>query len=266
MHRVRNYEPVYPLVFDQDTLSDQIKALFFKSLRSRVEEEHDIARYSEIVDRFYQSRFKEVYDARAVQISAEVFLQWERFGNEGLPQIDQRIEDAFEGLLDFFIIQYCPDLTGMVLPEAILHYERAQVAQVDLRTMFHHFLDFEREAEVVYTDFFTMPQQLLSNACKSFLSAPAQETVYFICDLSVKGNCKEGFAMTDQALYWRAPFGRPRTVRYTAMQQVQKGKDWLLINGHFFTVNPSLNLKMYKLLKKLRRWYCVASASVGAAS
>ena len=247
------YTPVYPLLFDPDTLTNQIKALFFKSLRDRVGEEHDPARYPEIVDRFYDSRFREVYEVRARQIAEEIWRQWERFGEEGLPGVDNRIAENFDGLLDFFIVQYCPDLTGMVLPSEILQYERIAPERLDLGAMVLDYLALDRETEVFYFDFYKMPANALENACKNFLFAGRDERVFFIGDWSLKGTCKEGFAMTNQAIYWRAPLGRARKIRYLELQSVQKGKDWLLINGQFFTAPPPLNLKIYKLLKKIGR-------------
>jgi hypothetical protein len=250
----RRYEPVFVLDFDPETLTEQVKALFFRSLRHRVEEEHDVTKYSDYVERFYQSRFREIYELRAEQIAEDALIQWERFGSEGLPEIDRRIEKAFEGLLDFFTIQYCPDLNGVLLPSAMLKYEKAQSGKTDLWMMIRDFLDFDHEQEVFYFDFITMRSDLLANACKNFLFAERREKVFFICDLSLKGTCKEGFAMTDRAIYWRAPFDRARKVSYEELKSVKKEKDWLMINGSFFTANPSLNLKLFKLLKKLRGW------------
>jgi hypothetical protein len=253
-HDDNRYIPVYPLEFDPVTLTEQVKTLFFKSLRHRVEEEHDPKKYPDYVERFYQSRFREIYGLRAEQISEDVLLQWERFGSEALAEIDKRLGTAFEGLLDFFIIQYCPDLNGMLLPSAILKYEKAIPGKTDLWQMMQDFLDFEHEQEVFYFDFITMKPELLGNACKSFLFAERSERVFFICDLSLKSNCKEGFAMTNKGLYWRAPFDRPRRVWYHEIGTVKKEKEWLTLNGHFFTANPTLNLKLCKLMKKLRGW------------
>ncbi len=254
------YLPVFPLDFDPDSLQEQVKNLFFKNLRRRVEEEHDINMYSEFVERFYDSRFREIYTVRSGQIAEEVMLQWERFGREALPEIDRRIGDAFEGLLDFFIIQYCPDLTGFVLPETILKHDRILPGRTDLHVLIRDFLDFNREQEVFYFDFITMPQEFLGNACKSFLHAERKEKVLFICDLSLKGNCKDGFAMTDRGIYWRAPFNKAHRVLYQELKEIKKEKDWLTINGHFFTANPTLNLKLCKLLKKLRGWQAPLAA------
>lgn len=255
------YEPVYPLDFEPDTITDQVRALFFRSLRQRVEEEHNVARYSDYVERFYQSKFREIYAVRAEQIAEDALIQWERFGQEALPDIDRRISTAFEGLLDYFVIQFCPDLNGVMLSSAILKYEKVQPGKTDLSAMIRDFLDFDREDELFHFNFISMPKALLENACKHFLFAERREKVWFICDLSLKENCKEGFAMTDKGIYWRAPFDKPRSVMYYELREIKKEKDWLTINGHFFNANPSLNLKLCKLLKKLRGWRTAATVS-----
>ncbi|MFN0014369.1 MAG: hypothetical protein ACKVU2_07450 [Saprospiraceae bacterium] len=248
------YEPRYQLDFNQQTVTEQVKALFFRSLRERVEEEHDPQRFGFYVERFYESRFREIYAVRSEQIAEDVMLRWERFGTEALPDIDRHLERAFEGLLDYFTIQYCPDLNGVLLPSAILKHEHAEPGKTDLWHMIRDFLDFDMEEEVVYFDFLAMPEATLANACKHFLTAERRETVFFICDLSFKSNGKEGFAMTDKAIYWRAPFDKARRVLFREIHTVERTKEWLTVNGHFFTANPSLNLKLYKLLKKLRGW------------
>lgn len=254
LHTESGYQPRYPLDFNPAVITEQVKALFFKRLRTRVEEEHDLAYYSDYVERFYQSKFKDIYPLRSQQIAEDVMLQWNRFGREALRDIDRRLDDAFEGLLDYFVIQFCPDLNPIILPDAILKYERASPDRTDIGVMIADFLDFGREEEVFYLDFIAMPKDYLMNACKSYLFAEPKEKVYFLCDLSLKGNCKEGFAMTDRALYWRAPFDKSRRVAYSEISELKNGREWLLINGHFFTANRSLNLKLYKLLKKLHGW------------
>lgn len=116
-------------------------------------------------------------NSRAEQIGEDVLIQWERFGTEGLPEIDQRIGRSFEGLLDFFTIQYCPDLNGVMLPPAILKYEKAQPGKTDLWLMIQDFLDFDREQEVFHFEFIAMRADLLANACKNFLFAERKEKI-----------------------------------------------------------------------------------------
>lgn len=252
--KARPYAPRYIIDFQQTDLTEQVRAQFFASLRQRVEEEHDIVRYGDYVERFYQSAFKEVYQVRSVQISRDIATHYQRFGDNGLEEIDQKIYRSFEGLLDYFIIQFCPDLHGFVLPEAILRHEQARPGKTDLKAMIADYLDFDKEEETVYTNFVTMPADYLVNACKSFLFAQRREKVYFILDLSIKGNCKEGFAMTDKGLYWKMPFEKAKSVQYPDIDTVVKEKDWILVNQQFFTANARLNLKLCKLLKKLKGW------------
>ncbi len=248
-----SYTPRYALDFVPERIGTQLKALFFRLLLERVREEHNIQKHSQYVQRFYDSRFATIFEARTAQLAQEVLTRWERFGQAGLPAIDQFLEDAFEGLLDYFIIEFCPDLNEVWLPSAILRYECPLAKEVNIGRMVFDFLDLERELEVCYTNFATMPEELMANACKRFLFAGKSEQVFVICDLSLRGNCREGFALTDRALYWRAPLGRAHGVAYEDLHEVRFEREWLLINGHFFTANPSLNLKLYKLLKKLRR-------------
>ncbi len=251
-HREKIYEPQFPLDFDPETLCDQVKALFFRGLRQRVIEEQDAAKYSDYVEKFYHSDFSKIYTVRADQIAEDVLILWERRGAAALPEIDRRMDAAFEGLMDYFFVKYCSDLNKIKLPEGILKYEKPPADSNGVWKMMQDFLDFENEKEAFDFDFIEMEKERLENACRNFLTAERQERVYFICDLSLKGSCKDGFAMTDRGIYWRAPFDKPRKVPFRELSEIKKEKDWLTINGHFFTTNPSLNLKMYKLLKKLK--------------
>lgn len=250
-----HYSPRFAINFNTSGgVTDQVKALFFSQLRKRVEEEHDPRKYADYVERFYQSGFREIYELRARQIAEDISQYWLQFGSEGLAEIDKRLDSAFEGLLDYLIIQFCTDLNGVMLPAAILNYEKINQEKTDIWKMIRDFMDFEFEDEIFYFDFIGMRSDLLANACKSFLCADAKERVYFICDLSLRGSCKEGFAMTSKAIYWKSVLDKPRKVAYSELKDVRVEKEWITINGHFFNANRSLNLKMCKLLKKLKGW------------
>ena len=248
------YQPRYRLDLAAGDLTEQIKALFFAQLRARVAEEHDLQYYSDFVEPFYTSSFRSIYEIRSEQIAKDLRTHFRRFGQEGLPEIDLKLEASFEGLMDYFIIQFCPDLHGFSLPASILKHEQSEPGKTSLTNLVFDYLDLEREPQEVYTNFLTMPSDYLANACQRFLFANRKEKVLFILDLSVKGNCKEGIAMTDQAIYWKMPFQRARKVEYTALQHFRKEQDWVLINDYFFAANPGFNLKLFKLLKKLKGW------------
>mgnify|MGYP002381925268 CR=1 FL=1 len=236
----------------EDHLKEQLRAWFYKDLHRRVNEEGVPIRHSEYVERTYSTRFREVLEYRLEQISRGVLMQWEEGGDAVLPKIDGRLNRAFEGLLDYYFIHFCHDLGEIKLPEALLKYENARPGKVDACSMVMDYLDFGHEIETVYTDFITMNVQKLQNACGSFLHADRREKIFFICDLSLSGNCKEGFAISDRGLYWKAQFSSAHQVQFGGIKELKFNREYLTINGHFFNANPGLNLKLYKLLKKLK--------------
>ena len=62
--------------------------------------------------------------------------------------------------------------------------------------------------------------------------------------------------MSNEGLYWKAHLHPAGQVLYKDLQEVVRDNgDWITINGHYFNVNPSLNFKLFKLLKKLQTWF-----------
>jgi len=229
-------------------LAPQIIDLFFKAFQKRIEEEHRAEQHKEYVELLYKVGFRESVQLRADQMGRAI--EQEEL-DAGMRQ--QLLEDSFEGLMDYFIIHYAKKLNNIELPERILKYEGLSLEQIDLFQLIMDYLHFEVEEETLYTDFFQMPPKKVRNASNAFLFAESEERIFFICDQSVLGSCKEGFAMTEQALYWKMPLQKAERVYYDKIKEVKKEKNWLMINGMFFNVNPSINLKMMKLLKKLKR-------------
>lgn len=240
-------EYAYHLDIEKD-LAPQIVDLFFRAFQKRIEEEHRAEQHKEYVELLYKVGFRESVQLRADQMARTI-------EKEELDVVTRQhlLEDSFEGLMDYFIIHYAKDLNAIELPDQILKYEGLPLAQMDLFQLIMDYLHFEVEEETLYTDFFQMPAKKVRNASKSFLFAESNERIFFICDQSVLGSCKEGFAMTEQALYWKMPLQKAERVYYDKIQDVKKEKNWLMINGMFFNVSPSINLKMMKLLKKLKR-------------
>ena len=60
--------------------------------------------------------------------------------------------------------------------------------------------------------------------------------------------------MTDRSLYWRSPFQKGKSINYQSIQGLKQEKNWIMINDQFFNINPTLNLKLLKLLKKIQVW------------
>ncbi len=233
-------------------VEQQIESQFFLAFRERIETEHHPNRLEAYTERLYQSGFQEVIVRRAEQLAAQIHVldQAEELNERRLEGL---LTNAFEDLLDYFIIRHCTDLNAVTLPEAVLSYQGLRYEDVNLFQMVMHYLDFAREEETIYTDFLSMPLDKLKNASLSFLHPQPEERIYFICDQSILGSVREGFAMTERALYWKAPLEPARQVIYDNLQTIERKKDWITINGLFFNVNQSLNFKMLKLLKKIKR-------------
>lgn len=239
------------LHWDQ-ALAPQIIAHFFSALQQNVHREHDASRHAQFSERVYESGFRDIVHRRAQQLADKLDTQL------GLDAISKKaagkqVEWVIDELVDFFVIRYCQDLLEIPLPEAILRYQQLSPEQIDQFQMVLDYLDFAHESEVVYTDFLVMPVDKLKNAGRSFLFPEKNERIWLICDQSILGSCKEGFALTEKGLYWKAHLQQARQVSYTNLQSIEREKDWLNINSFFFNVNAALNLKMMKLLRKLNR-------------
>lgn len=231
----------------------QIVQLFFDAFRRRIQQEHNANKHQTYVERLYEVGFRESVQLRAEQMAT--LIEEQEYDEVAIQQL---LEESFEGMMDYFIIHYAQTLNDIKLPESILKYEALPLEKIELYELVMDYLDFDSEEETVYTDFFQMPPRKVRNASQSFLFAEPEERIFFICDQSILGSCKEGFAMTNQALYWRMPLQQAERVYYEKIEEVKREKSWITINGMFFNINSSLNLKMLKLLKKLKRLHVSA--------
>lgn len=241
----------YPLKEETiDGLTTEIRALFFKDLEAIVDEEIGRNKYRVYFDQFYKSGFYKNFDLRVKQLAEEI-SGFQTMHNTQV-KIDQLLMETFQGFIDHFIVLHCKELHQINLPEALLKYSTATRETIDLRQMTLDYMDFNNENDKVYTDLISIPEVKIKNAVQSFLFAKPEETIFFICDQTVFGSCKEGFSMTNQALHWKSHFNAPQSVYYDDLKEIKREAEWLNINGLFFNVNKTLNFKMMKLLKKLR--------------
>ncbi len=229
-------------------VEQQVVDQFFEALRRRLEQEHDPERYPEYAERLYASGFRDMLQRRAEQLAAHLARLEAPEGRT----VNQRLEATNDELLDYFIIHHCQDLNPIPLPEAILKYQQAEWETVDLYQMVLDYLQLDKEEETYYTDFLKMPIDMLRNAGKSFLFPDKNERILLICDQTLFGTGKDGFAFTERAIYWKAQLEKAREVEFFALREILRKEDWITINGYFFNVNPSLNLKILKLLRRIR--------------
>lgn len=232
----------------------QLNEQFFLALRARMEREHDPELFPDFSERLYTSGFRDTVVRRIVQLASLLGEMHE--AGEAWPQdVNALIEDLFEDLLDQFIVRFAQDLCETSYPEAILKYQYADAAKVSLTQMILDFLQLASEGEQFYTDFIRMPVEKLTHAGKTFLFPAKDEKILLIVDQSVLGNCKEGYAFTDRALYWKAPLQKPRYAAYAQLREFRREKSWIAINGQFFNSTPAVNHRLLRLLSRLQRLF-----------
>lgn len=241
----------YQLNFNGRT-EKQIADFFLEALKRRIEQEHEAEKHKEYLELLYQSGFRDTVHVRARQLAEETDKIRFR-SDEPERDIHLFLDEQLEDLLDFFIIHHGQKLNKISLPESILKYQNRKKSEIDLFQMVLDYLDFANEKETFYTDFLAMPIRKLKNASKSFLFPDKDERILLICDQTFFGSCKEGFALTEAGLYWKTSLEKAKSVYYNNLFEIRRNKDWLVLNSHFFNVNPRLNLKMLKLLKKMRQ-------------
>lgn len=234
----------------QAALEPQAFTLFQNRLTERVKAEQDNRQLQQYQERLYESNYRETVQRRLQQWRERLVVPTNPAAErERLRELKHLCDD----LLDFFFILHCADLNRVVLPEAILRYQQLSRDEIDLGDMALTMLDFEREEERLYTDFVKLPVRKIKNASKAFLFPERDERIWFICDQSLLGNAKEGFAMTEKALYWKSGLQAAQRVYYHKLFALSKEKEWLLINELYFNASPSLNTKMIWLLRRLAR-------------
>ena len=226
---------------------------FWSRLDERVKAEQNARELAAYKERVYESGFRETVHRRLEQFQSQC-RQEESLEEEPVQQrLFQQLQCLLDDLLDFFFVMYAQELNVVPLPEQILGYQGKSRDEIDLRKMGLAFLDFAAENERVHTDLVQAPVKVLRNAAKTFLTPEKDELIWFICDLSLLGNGKEGFAMTDQALYWKSGWQPAQKVFYHKLTSLQREKEWILINDIYFNATPRLNTKMIWLLRKLAR-------------
>ena len=64
-----------------------------------------------------------------------------------------------------------------------------------------------------------MPVAKIRNASQNFLFPSRDEPILVICDQTVFGSCREGFAFTTKALYWKAHFNKAQKVYFKELYE-----------------------------------------------
>ena len=250
------YDAQYPLNFKEtNSIAPDLKKYFYNNFRGRIQEEQDLKKYNQYLERFYNSDFGKNFELRLNQLAEEAYSIHAKQDGNVQRKVDQMISSNFNNLLDHFIILFCKDLNSTQLSEEILAYHDAKKETVDLQLLMLDYLQLENEKEDFFIDFVSMPVKKLRNASLAFLFPEKDEKIMLIADQTIFGSCKEGFSLTEKGIYWKAHFEKANQVFFHELTSIKKEKDWITINGHFFNVSTSVNIKMMKLLRKLKLMY-----------
>lgn len=232
---------------DEQTIADA----FFRLLEQKAIAEQDASRVGDYFQRFHDSEFRKTFERKVRQLADELLHVREQ-SEFPARDMNQLLGKTLDQLSAHFFIRFAADLNIHALPQAILRYQDVDINSVDRYQMIHDFLDFDSEQKLqVYTDFLRLDPKNLRRATEYFLKPERDERLFFLCDQSILGNFREGFAMTDKALYWRAHLEAPRSLKYPDIESATLEKNWLLINGHFFNAGGLINVRMMKLLRCL---------------
>lgn len=251
----RSYVPRYPVTGrTPSAILEQLKAHFFQALQERVTLQSTASKYGAYVDVYYDSGFHYHSEAQ-LKALVDILLPLVELNSERAHiRIDQLLDDQYEALLDRFTIDHTKHLNLIQLSNSVLRYEAINSpTDLPIDQLIFDYLDLDREHnEKIYTNFKEMPLAKIKNASQHFLFPARNEPILVIGDQTLFGSCKEGFAFTTAALYWKAHFNKAQRVYFTELYDIEREEEWLNINGQYFHVSPSLNFKITKLLRKLQ--------------
>ena len=192
---------------------------------------------------------------RIRDVALQSLATWLNLHADDNKERTRRQEDVLADLIEYFIVESGAELHEGVYAQRLLRYQGVDWREVDLFKLVMDYLDFDTEEEVVYTDFVTMPARTLRNATESYLRAGRDERVFFICDQSLLGGGKHGFAVTDSGMYWKNVLQPAGLLNYRTLNQVSVEAGHLTIDHQYFDAGARLNLRVVLLLDKLRRMH-----------
>jgi len=249
------YKPIFIVTLgDEEELQEETKKYFFQALRTTVKEISNDKKYSEYVQTFYDSGFNFYFSQRQKQLIRDLQRVPYLYPQNIDYQIDILIDNTFESLLNRFITTHTRELNDWQPPD-VLRWELIKKEDLNVEKMIFDYLDLPPNDDKTFTNFLTMPVPKLKNAWKSFLRAGQSEMPLIISDQSVFGSCKEGYAITNKGIYWKAIFNKPQRFYFDELVDIRKVEDWISINNTYFHTNEKMNYKVLRLLKKLRAVY-----------
>ncbi|MEM6879399.1 MAG: GNAT family N-acetyltransferase [Bacteroidota bacterium] len=232
------------------TLMTDFRSFFKNQFRSRITDY-----FGEEAVEVYENARRQSDFQQTVSTQLAALADWVRTSRT-LPtwknmQGYRRLLTVTEALIEFFLVEGAKHIHGGIWPQRLLRHQAQTWDNADLFALVMDYLDFDSESETVYTDFVRMPAKVLRNVTSRFLQAARDERVLFVCDQSLLGTGKDGYAMTDVAIYWRPVLQGRQRLLYQEIETLTNHKDHLRINGLYLDAGASLNIKIALLLRRL---------------
>ncbi len=244
------------LLQEDETFEKEFLGLFLKRIRKRVVEDHQASNIEEYLQLFYTSGFNKQLLETGRQLKQELFEQNELLGKT-IEWDDQHhlMLETVEQQVDYFIIHFCEAINEIALSQSILKYDSTRSEKLDFPSLLNDFLQPEIAAYTIHSNLLNFSKMQIKNATTLYLFPATDERIFLMGDLSIRQNGKVGFAFTDKALYWKAQFQEAGILNYNNISLIEVKKDWLLLNGQFFSVSSSFNLRTVYLLRYLSRFF-----------
>lgn len=239
-------------LFDFHTeLLPQLNKRWTSLLKEIMEQQLGVADKEIWQEKLYETGFRDLVHRRLGQF-AEKSMPTTSADRQAWLQAWHRL--AWD-LVEHFLIAHGQDWLPAPINSSLLKQQSRILGPDNSREAILDYLQPDEEAVSFFTEFISMPLEKLKNASQYFLFPEKTERIWLIADLSLFGSLKEGFAFTERGLYWKNQLQAPQQVIYAQLQQVDREKEWLLINQHFFHASPSLNMKIWLLLRRFMLFY-----------
>lgn len=225
---------------------EKVSSLFDQFMSREVSQNQGFRFYERILNRYKSERYYSVFSARFDQLELEQKEKQAAFDLNNPALIR-----AFHSLLEFFLVMYCQDLLPFPLSDRNLRYEGLAPEDIDLQAMAVDYIYLNELDEDIYFNLIDVEFDRLKNASEQFLHMTEEEYFLFMIDLSISGNLKHGFALTDKKLYMKAPLQQAFSIDLMNIREMKMQEQWLIIDGRYVNVNPAFNFRLKHYIQKL---------------
>lgn len=234
------------------TMPTQIKKHFLAYAAQQISDDGESRRLPVYMQLFEESGFRaQHFEEEAIQLTASAEQLFSEQPADAAALVDDLLQRAFLRLLLEFFVKYASVLTPARLSPKILRHTQA-TSRADAIA---DYLQLSEEGQLTaYSQILQIPPKKLQNAQKTFFAPQnATERPLLFIDLTLWGSGSDGVVLTQEAIYWKHAFHQPARVAYDKIYALHRNDKYLEINQIYFSISPTFNYKLLKLLQYLRR-------------